>query len=675
MGIGNSRQLCLIDGYRLPEGAVESRQQAERRFVSPKRKSLQEICLNFAKLFLACSILCLNCGQLSRAEIDPATQVTGLRAFHRNGQTFLLWNSLPAARPEPANGEAEYGVAQVAYKQMLAALEQQDRNGNKVRYRVYRSATAIKRPQDLHNARRIAEVAPLSIYYPAHFGLYWHAEKYQESVIPTLAVEAEQPLKPGQELYVHTVKESGVAYYAVVRTVNEVENQALAPANSLTLALQERVAEPEPVLQRRTRVEAGEHYGYHPGPATVYYYMRWVDEPYANQPRCFGWSVAVPDEYDGGQPAALQLALHSWGSTFDSGTYWYEISPASIRVATVNYPVQDWWYGYRKSFGLDDSNKSDVVFNYTERRLLSFVQWVKQNWRIDPNLVFIEGSSMGGTGAMQLGVKSGDLFCYSNSWVGIGSWRNSTYFRKGESKKWGAIDALRNHNGVKFDDWMDLAWWLRHNPQQETPFLSFANGKNDGAIGWEQAVLTVKALQETRRPFLFSWGMSGHGQRARFVLDPATMALNQSLPAFRNCTLDDEMGTARKLAAPAKFENNSGQLLDDWYDGDPEGQINGYLKWKEVEETELRYAMTVYLTDKTPEKACLVDVTPRRLQRFKAKPGATFMWANVNSMQHTVQSGEVTADAWGLLTVEKMMVTQGGNRLTIYQARPDVSAN
>ena len=67
-------------------------------------------------------------------------------------------------------------------------------------------------------------------------------------------------------------------------------------------------------------------------------------------------------------------------------------------------------------------------------------------------------------------------------------------------------------------------------------------------IGWEQAAEFYRALQETRRPHIFVWGQSGHGQRARLPISlndrhmPMDLRIDQSLPAFTNCSLDDDPG-------------------------------------------------------------------------------------------------------------------------------------
>lgn len=613
--------------------------------------------------FLLFPLLC-NCVS---TDATVGKQVTGLQAFHRSGQTFIVWNGIENYGEPLPEGKVPGGLLQAEFKKKYEALKKAEKNGRKLTYRIYRSDKPIN-SNTIKSAELIAEAQPLSVYYPYHLGMYWYEDSFSKSIVPRLAVEPGNSLEDGQEVYVHTVKKTGKSYYAVVASINGKSNFLISESNSIKEPVIEQTADPEPVLQRIQKLDKKQHYMYQFGPAEIRYYMQWVGEPYSNMPRGYEWAVVIPDSYNRNKPAVLQLSLHGWGATLDGGTYWYDVKPSTIRISTVNYTPQDWWYGYRKTLGRAKLSKDDVVYNYTELRLMHFINWVKKNWQIDDNLVFIEGQSMGGAGAMSFGMKNGDVFSYANSWVGIGSWRNSTYFRKGESDKWGDIDELTNYNAVKFDDWMDLSWWLRKYPQTDTPFLSFANGKNDGQIGWLQAVITVKALQETKRPFVFLWGMQGHGQRAKFMMDSEIMALNKSIPAFRNCLLDDNIGTGSKMNTPQKFTSREGKVLDDWYDGDSAGQINAYLMWGGVREEEKEYEITVFLTKEAPKDTCTVDITSRRTQKFKAKHGEKFRWVNVDLRSNKeIQSGEVIADKWGLITIEGLRINKIKNRIKIWR--------
>ncbi len=617
------------------------------------------------KIQIVLFILLLFLNNNAIADATSQKHVTGLKVFHRSGQTFLVWNGIEKYDKSSVESNVPEGLLQSDFRRRIAVLEESEKTGSKIRYHVYRSDKHIS-VNSLSHAVKIAEVKPLSSYYQLHTGMYWKEDKNKNGKISRFCVEPEIPLDDGQELFVFDVKDAGNSYYAVLTVVNDKEISLISDANSLISPLEEKPGEPEPVLQRIRTVGGKEQYLFQNGPAKAYYYIRWVSEPYSNAPSCFEWVVTVPGSYSSKKPCVLQLALHAWGGNVDKGTYWYNVKPSTIRIASVNYPVQDWWYGYRESYGISKPDNNDIVFNYTERRLKSFIKWVQSKWEIDKDLIFVEGQSMGGAGAISLGMKNGDMFCYANSWVGIASWRNSQYFRKGEWRKWGKIDELMNYNGIKFDDWMDLTWWLREYPGKETPFLSFANGKNDAVIGWYQAVIAVQALRETKRPFAFRWGLLGHGQSAKFMMDRDTMALNQSIPAFQNCSLDKNIGTGRKLEKPNKVKTREGKVIDDWYDGDPVGQINNFLNWKDAVDKDNEFEITVYLTKDAPENSCKVDMTPRRLQKFKINPFMKLNWKNLSLVNNIeMQSGDAVADENGLVTVENLEVSKGGNRITI----------
>ena len=77
-----------------------------------------------------------------------------------------------------------------------------------------------------------------------------------------------------------------------------------------------------------------------------------------------------------------------------------------------------------------------------------------------------------------------------------------------------------------------------------------------------------------------------------------------------------------------------------------------------------RYEITVFLDDKAPKAVCTVNMTPRRTQRFKAKPGEKFNWENYE-VNKVIQTGSAVADQWGLVTIENMIVTKKGIRIKI----------
>ena len=267
--------------------------------------------------------------------------------------------------------------------------------------------------------------------------------------------------------------------------------------------------------------------------------------------------------------------------------------------------------------------------NYNQKRIWSFVEdFVMTHWTVDFNHILLAGQSMGGSGASMWGIRAGDKFAYINSWVGVHIPRMTPTFQSSYAEEYGQDSwaCLYEDTGLSVWDYWDNNQWLRSHVSTETPFITFANGKNDGAIGWPQAWLMAKACQETRRPHLFTWGQSGHSQRATM---PGTLSdrfinididLTATLPAFTYCSLD----------------NNPGDGTDTV--GDASGMLNGYLLWQPQDSTDTagRWEMTCLLISNAPQATCTVDVTPRRCQAFQPAVGDVCNWTNTDIATGTV---------------------------------------
>jgi len=87
----------------------------------------------------------------------------------------------------------------------------------------------------------------------------------------------------------------------------------------------------------------------------------------------------------------------------------------------------------------------------------------------------------------------------------------------------------------------------------------------------------------------------------------------------------------RFLGKPQEHKGRDGKIIKDSYDGDYSGQINAYLRWDGVADEKDRYEITVFLIGGNrgaPKDECSVDMTPRRCQNFKCKPGEKFQWSS-----------------------------------------------
>jgi len=567
-----------------------------------------------SRVVVPCRIL-LGLALLSGASAPAADQQpAGLQARHEAGQTFLAWQEVDPPITQDSISAAE-----------LKKIRRDGDSEKKVRYRVYRSQRPIASVEGLEP---VAEVPPLTCWNADYHGIY---PKPEQKAPRYVIEEGQRPVPPGTGIYVHHPKRAGDAYYAVTMSIDGRENTSIGPSNALRTPLRETVGPGVPVLQR---VVKPERFQYVERP-TLHYYVRWESPPNcAVEGKPYDYVVAVPPEP--AKPAPVGIHLHCWGGSLNGGYgWWYNAEKGHLLIASNQIPY-DWWTGYHESYWQGDRKKErwqqGVVRPYSQTRMLAFLDWVATKWDVDLTRTHVAGSSMGGSGAPMLAIRFPERIAWAAAWVGVHVPAETPQFKGSYARVYG--------------------------PQKEIGFLTFSNGKNDGGIGWPQAFAFYRALQETRRPHLFVWGQRGHGQRARMPVSlgervlPIDVRTDQSLPAFTACSLDDDPGDGD----PGK--------------GDPEGQVNLYLFWEtgDVVDRTDRWEMTVGLIEKAPRDECTVDVTPRRLQQFKLPPGQQVKWTNgTPGSDEPIQSGEATADRWGLVTLEKVRVTKGTNRIRIFR--------
>ena len=340
---------------------------------------------------------------------DVPPQVSGLKAFHRDGQTFLTWQESRIRR------ERRGGLGRTQGDPRRPGRQAQ------TRYCVYRSERPIT-AANLASAELLATVKPLSCwntngrnierpidvtiatkdYFPCgHWNPFGSAaldgDFGCECPIDRLAIAGGRPLERGTGLYVHTPGGRGTAYYAVLTMVDGVANTVdLSPGN-LAGPLEETPAEPVPVLQKEMPWMPFFNYA-----GKRLHYVQWVAGPkLANVPsQYYNWSVAIPESLSAaGDKAArvpLELTLHR-----DGGSYWrtqFRMERESIVLAPHDFPVRSWWYGYHEGAGTLRSLRQGVIRPYTERRLLAFVDWAARTWPVDRNKMLVTGCRGGASG-------------------------------------------------------------------------------------------------------------------------------------------------------------------------------------------------------------------------------------------------------------------------------------
>ena len=590
-----------------------------------------------------------------------------------------------------------------------------------VTFRIWRSAEPIKG----------ASVAKATLVGECGFFTGWNKSYHQGNTVKAKPVryrvtDGGEPVPWGTGIYAHNAAKGGAAHYAVTIAVNGEEDlDALAAGNTTTKAVEEVTGLGEPVLQW---IEKPKGWLYRGGPLTRLIYTRWESwgpagdgaKPHTSFPsNPIDYLVAMGDAPLPPKPAGeaarniwrrtawrvdpspVGLHLHCWGTSLNGGYgWWYNAHRGAVLIASNQIPY-DWWTGYHEARGTCKTFGDGRVWPFTMNRTFGFLDWatkqwkeapegVRKHWRkLDLTRVFTAGSSMGGSGAPMFAVRHGGRVAWCVAWVGVHVPAESPGFTRSYRSNYGPRNEAITMPDGKTSPWDHFSdvWWLRKNVKADTGFIMASNGKSDGGIGWPQAYKFARALQETRRPHLYNWGPGGHGTRtvigANFNLDVRT---DQTLPAFTNCSLDNDIGTGKMLTKEQReaerekiiARHKAGgkpvpkKISVPPTDGDPSGAYNRHLWWetKDVVDTPEAWEMTVVLVAAAPADKCNVDLTPRRLQKFATPKGRKFSYTVTHlKSKEVLTKGTATSDEYDLLTLKQIPLRKGNNRVKITPAK------
>ena len=225
---------------------------------------------------------------------------------------------------------------------------------------------------------------------------------------------------------------------------------------------------------------------------TLYYYTRWESPPdCAAEGKPLDYVVAIPAKP--AKPAPVGIHLHCWGANLNSGYgWWYNAEKGDILLASNQIPY-DWWTGYHELYWKGRAEKEawqkGVVRPYSQQRMFSFLDWMTTKWDIDLGRTHVAGSSMGGSGSPMLAIRYPERIAWAISWVGVHDPARSPQFAGSYARVYGPREwDVRFEDGTPVWDYFNDAWYLRKYPKKEIGLITFSNGKNDGAIGWPQAV-------------------------------------------------------------------------------------------------------------------------------------------------------------------------------------------
>jgi hypothetical protein len=288
----------------------------------------------------------------------------------------------------------------------------------------------------------------------------------------------------------------------------------------------------------------------------------------------------------------------------------------------------DWWWGKKEIEKHPDLYKNELC--PAEKRVLSTVEWVIRTFGIDRNRVYLNGGSMGGSGSLGIGLIRGDVF---------------------------AAVSVVIPAGVKHMNFRILNSTFPEPP----PLFDISSQMDSWALGQEEL---MAFFRENKYFISFAWGPFGHKAKLASLANPAayeypylTIRKNEAYPAFTNATTDNRYPGFKNSMAP-----------------DQSGQINGYFRWRNIEDTAKKFVMELRLAKKDdlrrpveiPQDS-IADITPRRLQKFKVSKAAEYSWS-MTCAENVLQSGNATADANGVLTIPAVKISGTPAHLQIVQA-------
>jgi pimeloyl-ACP methyl ester carboxylesterase len=619
--------------------------------------------------------------------------VTNVKVTHRKGQSLITFTE-PSLENFP---EFKTGSEVSAFKKKFAEKH------TGLRFHIWRSEERIT-PKTIQKAVLVNRVGPFTAWNSTyHQGSTGKAKPLRYRV-----TDDGDPVAWGTGIYAHNPQKAGQAWYAVTVAVNGQEDlTALSDKNTFG-PVDEVVGQGVPILQWIERIPAGKSWQYRTGPLTRLIYTRWEAWPHSSTPsKPIDYVVAMgadplPETMprDGNrkawrvEPAPVGLHLHCWGGSLNGGYgWWYNANKGAVLIASNQIPY-DWWTGYHEANGTCKTFGDGHVYPFTMNRVLGFLDWattqwkeapeiVRKDWRkLDLTRVFTAGSSMGGSGAPMYAIRYGDRIASATGWVGVHVPLLSPTFKGSYEGNYGRETAANTmpDGKTKAWDYFSDVWWMRNHIGEDTGLIIASNGKNDGGIGWKQAYLFARTLQETRRPHAYNWGMSGHGTRTMFGSGiPIDVRTDCSLPAFSNCTLDDDIGTgklkskeeiaAEKAKQQEEVKAGKRKKVDVCpTDGKPIGAYNAYLRWDTdaIVDKKDGWEMTVFLTGAAPKAECRVDLTPRRLQQLKTTKDSKFSYTVTSMEDETVLAqGTVTADEYDLITLKQIPVSKAKARVKI----------
>jgi pimeloyl-ACP methyl ester carboxylesterase len=302
--------------------------------------------------------------------------------------------------------------------------------------------------------------------------------------------------------------------------------------------------------------------------------------------------------------------------------------------------TNDEWWGW--SAARQQSDKYAKTPTPAEKRVLDTISWVMSRQKIDPNRVYLAGVSMGGCGALGIGMPHGDIFAAMLVVVPAGT--EFAALRMGFPTPHAASTPTQP----------DVATTPAVNLPDPPIVLDFS-AQNDKWSETQPALL--EAAQAAKYPLVLAWGPFGHTGSsipiAKYSQDDVALAFpwwevhkNAPYPVFIHAS-----------------SNQRSPWTPETTGFDDSGQINAYFRWKNLREKTSTFTMKLWLAHpavKNPPPVMpatsTAEITFRRFQSFKFQPGKSYAWKLLRNGK-IAASGTITPGAANLLTIPHLTLT------------------
>jgi len=600
---------------------------------------------------------------------DVPPQASKVKLLHRAGQTFV---SFAEAEPLVAREDLTWGE----YKRALASAKEP------VSYRVYAHDKPIT-ASNLHEAERVGRVAPLSVWningrnreyligqamietdeigeLARHYNSEmrrWGMNSVRMDRYPLdrfVIDEKAGPLPAGSGLYVHHPPKAGKRYYAVTSVRAGVENTTdLTASNAPRKPVSETTGAGVPVRQGK-----GLHGPFFDYPGTRWVYVQWAAPPLAPRPNMyFNWSVLIPPGagdpdtpvLPGMESAArvpAELYFHPLG--FSYAQPGKKLLLGSIQIATHDYPDSG-WYGYNDAAKTLKSYRQGKVGNHTQQRIIAFLEWAKKEFPLKADEII----AVGADGAAALALNYPDMFAYVRI---TGFERYGVLDEKAQARFagiWGpSSPEITDDRGRGSWSWAHLDKLALAQTKDLPLFtcLGHSWGRDKGYAKGNGRF--YRAMQEARQPLIACWGWNGARNLG---------AVSKYTGRWWGHRL------TRKMFVPAVSDSTRD------HGGEQSGLAGGGYNWRDVVDQPDKFQVTL-----AAERESTFDFTPRRVQRFKIKPGEKVRWKAENlpggrrggdQKLPDPQNGHVTADDRGVIEIKGLKSGNGSGGVAITLTR------